>query len=311
MARSPAALLEMAFAGNTGISVDLPSPPGASTPAHAALFAEELGLVVEVAPEHEGEVLAAYAAAGVPAAEIGGTAAGPGVSISVRGQEVVHCTTPTLRDVWEATSFQLERLQVGAGLETVGRKWRWCRVCVGGQRASRGARVLEGGLGLVGEVMVVGFGDAATAFPRAAPRFINLLVPVSARFPPPVQSAEECVEAEQAGLAARQAPQWRLPFTPEWTPADKLAATGEASCSPPPCLHHATSSTTPLGCHPPPCGADKVRVAIIREEGSNGDREMAAAVFAAGEALAMWVAGWLSSLSTSILATQTLHSHGA
>ncbi len=38
---------------------------------------------------------------------------------------------------------------------------------------------------------------------------------------------------------------------------------------------------------PPPvscalAGADKVKVAIIREEGSNGDREMASAVYAAG-----------------------------
>ena len=31
-----------------------------------------------------------------------------------------------------------------------------------------------------------------------------------------------------------------------------------------------------------PCPAGKVRVAIIREEGSNGDREMASAVYAAG-----------------------------
>lgn len=33
---------------------------------------------------------------------------------------------------------------------------------------------------------------------------------------------------------------------------------------------------------PPPQQHQQVRVAIIREEGSNGDREMAAAVFAAG-----------------------------
>jgi hypothetical protein len=62
-----------------------------------------------------------------------------------------HCTagtTPELRDVWEQTSFRLERLQ----------------------------------------------------------------------------AAGATVAVEQAGLAARTAPQWRLTYTPEWTPPDKLAA---------------------------------------------------------------------------------------
>ena len=57
---------------------------------------------------------------------------------------------------------------------------------------------------------------------------------------------------EQAGLATRTAPTWALPWTPAWTPADALAR------------------------------ADRPRVAVLREEGSNGDREMAAALHAAG-----------------------------
>lgn len=136
----------MAFAGNCGVSVDLPEGD-----AMAALFAEELGLVLEVAAEEEAAVLAAYAAAGVPCSAIGATQEGTAVSVSVGGQQQIAGTTPELRDVWEATSFQLERLQC----------------------------------------------------------------------------AEENVEAEQAGLAARQAPQWRVPFTPAWTPEEKLAASGE------------------------------------------------------------------------------------
>lgn len=67
-----------------------------------------------------------------------------------------------------------------------------------------------------------------------------------------LQCAEECVDAEQKVQRTRKAPLWRLPYTPQWTPKDKMEAT------------------------------DKVRVAVIREEGSNGDREMSAAVFAAG-----------------------------
>lgn len=40
-----------------------------------------------------------------------------------------------------------------------------------------------------------------------------------------LQAAAHTVEAEQSGLARRTAPQWRLPYTPEWTPNDKLQST--------------------------------------------------------------------------------------
>jgi phosphoribosylformylglycinamidine synthase len=236
------ALLEMAFAGNCGLRVDLPLPGSDPHGPLAALFAEELGLIVEVAAGDEAEALATYAAAGVPAAVVGATVAGGAVSISVGGVEEVAGDVAALRAVWEETAFALERLQC----------------------------------------------------------------------------AEECVDAEQAGQAARTAPQWALPFTPAWTPEAKLAATGAkkkpaAQRSAPPlrvpaCAAcsawrvHAQSRVRPQPCalrppaarRPPPAArpspprraarrfADKVRVAIIREEGSNGDREMAAAVWAAG-----------------------------
>lgn len=163
----------MAFAGNCGVSVDLPAPAADPHGAMAALFAEELGLVLEVAAEDEAAVLAAFAAAGVPCSAIGATAAGQAVSVSVGGQQQISGTTPALRDVWEATSFQLERLQC----------------------------------------------------------------------------AEENVEAEQSGLAARTAPQWRVPFTPAWTPADKLSASG-ALCW----------AAAARGCESHPCSAPQKQI---------------------------------------------------
>lgn len=39
-----------------------------------------------------------------------------------------------------------------------------------------------------------------------------------------LQAAEATVAAEQSGLAQRMAPQWRLTYTPEWTPPEKLEA---------------------------------------------------------------------------------------
>ena len=59
-------------------------------------------------------------------------------------------------------------------------------------------------------------------------------------------------------MAARVAPAWSLSFAPEPTPAALLAAADAA----------------------------KPRVAVLRQEGSNGDREMAAALWEAG--LAPW-----------------------
>eukprot|EP00877_Chromochloris_zofingiensis_P007400 jgi/Chrzof1/2913/Cz12g03220.t1 len=171
-------LLEMAFAGNCGISVDLPvtkvTNPNLAT--HAALFAEELGLVMEVSPRHADTVTSLFNQAGVGCSIIGKVTPDKKCEIRVGAQAVVSGDVTALRDVWERTSFALERLQ----------------------------------------------------------------------------SAEECVDAEQQGLKHRKAPSWRLSYQPEFTPKDKLNA------------------------------SDKVRVAIIREEGTNGDREMAAAVYAAG-----------------------------
>lgn len=67
-----------------------------------------------------------------------------------------------------------------------------------------------------------------------------------------LQRLETCVEAEQEGLKHRETPAWKLSFTPSKTSEDLLNSTS------------------------------KHKVAIIREEGSNGDREMSAMVLAAG-----------------------------
>jgi phosphoribosylformylglycinamidine synthase len=168
------AVLEMAFAGNCGLRVDLPNPTG---DALGALFAEELGMVLEVAEADADGVAARFSAVGVPCHSIGSALTGSrAVSVSVGGEEHVAGDVGELRDVWEATSFKLER----------------------------------------------------------------------------EQSAGGCVDQEEAGLRARQDPQWRVTFEPGFTSGSMLAA------------------------------PDKVKVAVVREEGSNGDREMAAALYAGG-----------------------------
>jgi len=165
-------LLEMAFAGNCGINVDLPG----GTNAIGACFSEELGLVLEVSSSHEADVIAAFTAANVPCQAIGTTADGPEVVVKVDGEPVLSAPVQDLRDLWEATSFQLERLQANP----------------------------------------------------------------------------DCVQQEEAGLRARTAPPFHLTYSPSPTPTEHLSL------------------------------SDRPKVAILREEGSNGDREMASAFHTAG-----------------------------
>ncbi|XP_064189678.1 phosphoribosylformylglycinamidine synthase isoform X2 [Anguilla rostrata] len=104
-------LLEMAFAGNRGIEVDLPlQGPGVME----VLFSEELGLVLEVSESNVARVCQSYTDAGLPCHRIGRTCGfGPESLVKVRvcGQEVLSDSLPRLRALWESTSFQLERLQ--------------------------------------------------------------------------------------------------------------------------------------------------------------------------------------------------------
>ena len=103
------AALEMAFSGDRSLSLDVPAA-GASP--LAPLFAEEVGLLLEVAPADEAAVLAAYAAAGVPCARVGSTKPrGTPVEVSVGGAELLRAGVSELRDAWESGSFELEKLQ--------------------------------------------------------------------------------------------------------------------------------------------------------------------------------------------------------
>jgi phosphoribosylformylglycinamidine synthase len=167
-------VLEMAFAGNHGIDISIQED--ADHGPIAFLFSEGLGLVLEVRSEDEAGILEQFAAAGVPCRPIGDTVEGPAVTVRYNGDTVLSDDVRDLRDLWEATSFQLDRLQADP----------------------------------------------------------------------------ECVAEEQAGLHARRGPSFVVPFMPRPTPAAVMAR------------------------------REKIPVAILREEGSNGDREMASAFFTAG-----------------------------
>ncbi len=167
-------LLEMAFAGDCGIEVDLEAADDADPVAQ--LFAEELGLVIEVDEADLEAALETLRRAEVPNRLIGRALAESEVRIAVGGREVLRADMRSLRDLWEATSFRLELEQADPG----------------------------------------------------------------------------CVAAERDGLRDRSAPAFELSFTPRPTAPEILGR------------------------------PQKIPVAILREEGSNGDREMAAAFLSAG-----------------------------
>ena len=175
-------ILEMAFAGNCGLDVDVPCSENFSSTVSKAvdvLFAEELGIVLEVKDCNTQRVIDTFCEKQVPCYLIGkanGLGEDSFVSIRVEGKIVLEQRMVDLRDVWEATSFQLERLQ----------------------------------------------------------------------------SNPQCVKEEEAGLRKRFAPMYKLSFEPMSSvlPSEK--------------------------------GVIHPKVAIIREEGSNGDREMVASFHMAG-----------------------------
>ncbi|GAB4388737.1 MAG: phosphoribosylformylglycinamidine synthase [Thermodesulfovibrionales bacterium] len=101
------ALLEMAFAGNCGIEVDVGA--GEGTGQAAALFAEEAGLLMEFLPADEGRVREALS--GVPHQVVGRSLAEKRIRMAVNGAPALDEDMLVLRDIWEETSHRLDRLQ--------------------------------------------------------------------------------------------------------------------------------------------------------------------------------------------------------
>ena len=165
-------VLEMAFAGNCGLNLALSGQGSALS----ALFAEELGLVIECGWEHLAQVKERFEQATVPCVALGASTEKKAVTVLYNGHLVLDDAMILLRQWWEETGYQLERLQV----------------------------------------------------------------------------APACADAEKLNIFDRKGPEYFLSFNPE-----------------------ATAPAILRRDHKP-------RVAILRDEGSNSDREMSSAFYAAG-----------------------------
>jgi phosphoribosylformylglycinamidine synthase len=167
-----ATLLEMAFAGNCGLEITL---QGDGTPIET-LFAEELGLVLECPAEKYDEVQGMLRERDIPFTAVGRPIPEKRITIQYNNETVLAESMQELRQIWEETSYQLERLQMNP----------------------------------------------------------------------------DCAVEEKQNIYDRPGPLYSLSFSPGETPQDILI------------------------------GSDKPRVAILRDEGSNSDREMTSAFYAAG-----------------------------
>ena len=78
------------------MQADIPVGASSQYGAYGALYAEELGLVLEVAPEDVADVQSAYEAQGLSTAAIGSTSADKGISISVGGEASIQGAAASL-----------------------------------------------------------------------------------------------------------------------------------------------------------------------------------------------------------------------
>ncbi len=106
----------MAFAGNCGIEVNLPSEITAGKDPISVLFSEEAGLVIEYLPENEVRDLPGPEQGSC--AELGHTeiqALTNESRSSISWKNVLDEDMRVLRDIWEETSHQLDLLQRNPG----------------------------------------------------------------------------------------------------------------------------------------------------------------------------------------------------
>jgi phosphoribosylformylglycinamidine synthase len=103
-------LLEMAFAGNCGVDIDLNHTQHPVSDI-SSLFSEELGLVAEYLAENEAKIIAALDDDGIAYELVGRTTAERNINITINNRTVLSEDMKVLRAAWEETSYHLDRLQ--------------------------------------------------------------------------------------------------------------------------------------------------------------------------------------------------------
>ena len=106
-------LVEMAFAGRTGLDISLDHIAGDNPEAVAALFAEELGAVLQISPAHRQEILARYAEAGLSQCVhvLGHPDGDDVIRLRLGGGILLETPRRELHRTWAETSYQIQSLR--------------------------------------------------------------------------------------------------------------------------------------------------------------------------------------------------------
>ncbi|GHB08559.1 phosphoribosylformylglycinamidine synthase [Shewanella indica] len=101
-------LVEMAFAGHTGLKVDISALAGSAL---ARLFNEELGAVLQVSKDQAVEIIKAYTDAGVDCHPIAELSDDGRIRIQDQGAEIYSASRTELRKLWSETTYRMQALR--------------------------------------------------------------------------------------------------------------------------------------------------------------------------------------------------------
>ena len=101
-------VMEMAFAGNCGININIPG----GEDVYAEMFAKEPGAAIEVHDDCLITVTSFLRKEGIPFLKLGKTTPDKLISIAHQGQSTLSDDSDKMRQLWEETAYQIERLQI-------------------------------------------------------------------------------------------------------------------------------------------------------------------------------------------------------
>ncbi|MEZ5288285.1 MAG: phosphoribosylformylglycinamidine synthase [Vicinamibacterales bacterium] len=104
-------LLEMAFAGRTGLDIDATGAPEGDTGVLAWLFAEELGVALQVRESDAARVVDVLARHGLPASAVARPAGDGRVRVRRGHDDLYTADRAELHRAWSETTFHMQRLR--------------------------------------------------------------------------------------------------------------------------------------------------------------------------------------------------------